>query len=110
MAELIGLLASIAGVATAGIQVSTLLYKTVQDIRGLGEEITSVARDVKILSVVFGELSDAIQTSRANGIDVSASCMVTLAELVKDSQRLYGKIGDAVEGSKGPVRVSESGF
>lgn len=106
MADIVGLLASVAGVATAGIQISALLYKTVQEIRGLNEEITSVARDVKILSAVFGELSTAIQTSQNNGIKVSTSCMDTLVDLIQDSQHLYGKIGDAVEGSKSLVRVS----
>lgn len=108
MAELVGLLASVAGVATAGIQLSALLYKTVQEIRGHSEEITGVARDVKILSAVFGELSTEIQNSEKNGIKVSASCMGTLADLVEDSQHLYGKIGDAVDGSKNLLRVSTS--
>lgn len=103
MAEIVGLIASIAGVSTAGIQIATLLYSSIRFLKSLEDEIKSVAREVETLSSVFEEISTTLQlgneesSSSAMRFHVSRRAIVTMSDLVQDSQSLYEKIGNAVE-------------
>lgn len=102
MAEVLGLLASIAGVSTAGINIATRLYSTTRLVKGLEDEIKSVAREIETLSSVFEEISTTLQLGNEESqppvtkLNVSRSAVVTLSDLVQDSQSLYEKIGHAV--------------
>jgi len=97
MAELVGLLASIAGATTAGIQISKILYSAVRTVRDLEEEVSSVAREVTVLSSAFDEISNAIQAGNEDGLRVSSAAILTIADLVKDSQDVYSKIRRTVD-------------
>lgn len=104
MAEIVGLLAAIAGVSTAGLQIAKLLHSSIQFVEGLEDEIQTVAREMETLSSVFEEISTALQfgdnesssSSSAANFTVSRSAIVTLSGLVQDSQNMYEKIGSAV--------------
>ena len=61
----LSLLASIARVATAGIQVSTAIYDLVSTIRGTPKEVSDIARGVSDLSIVLRELRRALEEGRA---------------------------------------------
>lgn len=60
----LSLLAGIAGVATAGIQVSKAIYDLVLTIRGTPKEISDIARGVSDLSMVLGALRRALKGSK----------------------------------------------
>ena len=105
MAELVGLLASIAGVATAGIQISKILYSAVLIVKDFEEEVSSVAREVTVLSSAFSEISNAIQAGNDDDLRVSSAAIVTIADLVKDSQDIYNKIRRAVDNQPGIASV-----
>lgn len=102
MAEVLGLLASIAGVSTAGINVATHLYSITRLFKGLEDEIKSVAREIETLSSVFEEISTTLQLGNEGSstpitkLNVSRSAIVTLSDLVQDSQSLYEKIAQTV--------------
>ena len=106
MAELVGLLASIAGVAIAGNQTSTLLYSTVRKLRGVREEIAHVAREVTTLSTAFSEICNAIQADSEEGLAVFSAAILTIANLVQNSQDVYRKIHQAVSHQSGIAIVS----
>jgi hypothetical protein len=102
MAEIVGLIASIAGVSTAGIQIATLLCSSIRFVKGLEDEIKNVAREVETLSSVFEEISTTLQlgneesSSSTTKFNISRRAILTISDLVQDSQSLYEKIGDAV--------------
>ncbi|KAH6649516.1 hypothetical protein F5144DRAFT_607669 [Chaetomium tenue] len=60
----LSLLAGIAGVATAGIQVSKAIYDLVSTIRGTPKEISDIARGVSDLSMVWKEASRRDSTTQ----------------------------------------------
>ncbi len=60
----LSLLASIAGVVTAGIQVSKAIYDLVSTTRGTPKEVSDVARGVSDLSIVLRELRRALKEGR----------------------------------------------
>lgn len=101
MAEVVALLASVAGVSTAGIQIAALLYSSIQHVKGMQDEIENVAREVEILSSVFEEISTTLQFGQediqsASNLRISRRAIVTISDLVQDSQSLYEKIGNAI--------------
>ena len=60
----LSLLASIAGVATAGIQISKTIYDLVSTLRGTPKEVSDIARGVSDLSMVLRELRRALKEGR----------------------------------------------
>lgn len=60
----LSLLAGIAGVATAGIQISKAIYDLVSSISGTPKEISDIAREVSDLSIVLSELRRALKEGR----------------------------------------------
>ena len=98
MAEVVALLASVAGVSTAGLQIAKLLYSSIQHVKNMQDDIRNVAREVEALSSVFEEIGTALQVGQddmesASSLRISRRAIVTISELVKDSQDLHGKIG-----------------
>ena len=61
----LSLLASIAGVVTAGIQVSKSIYDLVSTTRSTPKEVSDVARGVSDLSIILRELRRALDEGRA---------------------------------------------
>lgn len=100
MAEIISLLASIAGVTMAGIHIAKLLRSSVLFVMALEPEIIDVVRQVETLSSVFEEISTTLQLrseglSSSTKINFSRRAIVTIANLVQDSQSLYEKTAHA---------------
>ncbi len=60
----LSLLASIAGVATAGVQVSKAIYDMIFAIRGIPKEVSDIARGLSDLSLVLRELRRALKEGR----------------------------------------------
>ena len=110
MAEILVLLAAIAGVSTSGLQVAKLLYSSVRFTRRLEDETRSAAREVEALSSVFEEISTVLQSrteaSATAQLTLSRTAIATIADILKDSQSLYDKIGTTVKGSVGSKVVS----
>ena len=110
MAELVGLLASIAGVTTAGLQVAKLLYSSIQHLKGMQDEIQGVAREIQTLSSVFGEISRALQLGgddiqSTSHLMVSRNAVTTISGLVEDSQNLYAKIEIVLQDNKSLLKL-----
>jgi len=92
MAEVLGVVASIAGVTTAGFQIAKRLYDSVKLIARIEDELRAVAREVEALSSVFDEISSALQADQSTTKAISRRAISTISDLVKDSQTLYDKI------------------
>ena len=101
MAEIVGLLASVAGVSTAGIQIAALLYGSIQQLKGMQDEIKGIAREVETLSSVFDEIGTALQFEQEDGqstskLRFSRRAITTISDLVQDTQELYEKIRKSI--------------
>lgn len=98
----LSLLASIAGVTTAGIQLSKAIYDLVGNFRGAPSEVSDIARSISDLSRIFNELRRALR-------DGSDMCRKSLLRRVKSTiRRVYSiqnDIWDLIDGVDGLARL-----
>jgi hypothetical protein len=58
------LLASIAGVSTAGVSLSKAIYDLISSLRGAPEELSNISRNISDLSLILAELRRVLRDGR----------------------------------------------
>lgn len=82
MADPLSVLASIAGVATAGLAISSALYDIAQNIKRAPREVSEMAKDLSLLSSILRQLRKAIQDNPA----------ICRNRLIKDTKSIVKQI------------------
>ncbi|KAF2676161.1 hypothetical protein K458DRAFT_397182 [Lentithecium fluviatile CBS 122367] len=100
MAEPLSVLASVAGIATAGVAISKMIYEIAHTVKHAPREVSEMAGELSLLSSVLRYLRSAL----AECIDVCKS------RLIKDIRRTVSKIHNLHEEIKELTKNSASSF
>lgn len=96
MAEAIGVIASVAGIAQAGVQLSQGLYHIATRLVNAPKQVAEVADELTLLSKIFGNLGDTLEKARKlckeEIIDHAKSILDRFEALQKDVTALVKKI------------------
>lgn len=101
MAE-IGLIASVIGVAGAGIKLSTTLYTFSETVATAADSIQAIAKDVSLTSAVLEELSSNLKHDEQARL-YSGTALKTAQTVVRDCEVVFKQIDGAL--SKSMERV-----
>jgi hypothetical protein len=102
MAE-IGLIASVVGVACAGIKLSTTLYTFSETVATAADSIKAIAKDVSLTSAVFEEPSSNLKHDEQARL-YSGAALKTAETVVGDCEAVFKQIDGAL--SKSMERIS----
>ncbi|KAL8745486.1 MAG: hypothetical protein Q9184_007867 [Pyrenodesmia sp. 2 TL-2023] len=68
MAEIVGVVASVATLASEGLKLSNALHSYYQRVKNAEEDVKKVSKDVKSTAIVLGQLEDILrQDARCTG-------------------------------------------
>ncbi|EON69979.1 hypothetical protein W97_09244 [Coniosporium apollinis CBS 100218] len=98
MAEPVSIVASVVGIASAGIKLSTTLYTYAETAFHADGSIKDIARDVSLTSSVMGELGTLLQQDTKVNL-CSQSALQTITKAVTGCNTVFNQIGDALEKS-----------
>jgi hypothetical protein len=104
MAEALGFLASIAGVAGAGVSLATTLYQFADAIGNAGFEVRTFASGVIMISQMLTSLRESLKSpfSASDQAISTAQEIVNLCdEIMSDSQRLLNRLKPLLERDDG---------
>jgi hypothetical protein len=94
----LSLLAGIAGVATAGVQVSKAIYDLISTIHGTPKEITDIARGVSNLSMILRELRIALKEGSKL---YRRKLLRRVSSAIRRIEQIHAQIHDMVSGVTG---------
>jgi hypothetical protein len=94
----LSLLAGIAGVATAGIQVSKAMYDLISSIHGTPKEVSDIAREVSDLSSVLSELRRALREGRNL---YRRKLLRRISSAIQRIGQIHAEIHDMISGVEG---------
>ena len=98
----LSLLASIAGVATAGIQISKTIYGLISTIHGTPKEVSDIARQVSDLSIVLSELRRALKEGTKL---YRRKLLRRVSSAIRRIGRIHAQIHEMIAGVDGVVSL-----
>jgi hypothetical protein len=102
--ELVGLIASITGMAAVGAKVSTSLYSFASNVASAREDTSRLGDEVTALSLVFSQLAT---TLRAPGsLELTAEARDKVAWIVGRCEGTFGELQELLKGYKPSALVS----
>jgi hypothetical protein len=104
MAEALGFIASIAGVAGAGVQLATTLYQFADAIGNAGFEVRTFASGVIMISQMLTSLRDCLKSPLSvsdQAINTAEEIVSLCGEMMNDSQRLLDRLKPLIERGDG---------
>ncbi|GKU21572.1 unnamed protein product [Fusarium langsethiae] len=111
MAEIVGLIASIGAITSAGFKTARAISTIASDLGAVGAEISGIATDLKAISLILNELKKRL--SKADNITVEVSNLVVETQLTKtallDAKRLDTTFRFEEETSRTPSTQIEDG-
>lgn len=94
----LSLLAGIAGVATAGIQVSKAIYDLASAIRGTPKEVSDIAREISDLSNTLSELRRTLKEGREL---YRRKLLRRVSSAIQRIGQIHAEIHDMISGVEG---------
>jgi hypothetical protein len=104
MAEALGFLASIAGVAGAGVSLATTLYQFADAIGNAGFEVRTFASGVIMISQMLTSLRESLKSPfsvSSQAISTAQEIVNLCDEIMSDSQRLLNRLKPLLERDSG---------
>ena len=94
MVEVIGVIASVSGIAAEGIKLSNALYSYAHKVKHAEEDMKSISKDIKNTAVVLNQLEEILeQNSRGKSLDPEKySLFRGLSNWLKQTLSLYPRV------------------
>jgi hypothetical protein len=99
MAETIGLISGIAGIAAAGAKVSLSLYQFASTVESARTDIISVGQEISLLCAVLTQISTAIDNQRL--VRFTPDACHTTYEIVERCRSIFEEISEIIDGLRG---------